>query len=315
MSDDSRRVGPGDLFVARPGTKSDGGAFARDALAAGAAAVVAQSRMDDLPLPVIVVPDAAAAVSPLAHAVAGDPSREVKVLAVTGTNGKTTTTYLIRHILNAVKRKCGMIGTVAIDDGATVAEAEMTTPGAVDVARLLARMRDNGCRACAIEASSHALDQSRLSGVTLAGAAFTNLTLDHLDYHKSMDAYGAAKAKLFTQLGPDAVAAVNLDDPHHARMTEQCRARVVTFGIGRDADYRAADVAATAAGTSFILHTPDGTTEVHLRLIGRHNIENALAAVTLCCEAAGVSIHQAAGALATADGAPGRLQAVRTDGP
>jgi UDP-N-acetylmuramoyl-L-alanyl-D-glutamate--2,6-diaminopimelate ligase len=315
VTDDSRRVRPGDLFVARPGAATDGSAFARDAVTRGAAAIVSQQTIDGLNVPVVVTPDAAAATSHLACAFAGDPSATVKVLAVTGTNGKTTTAYLIRHILNHVQQTCGMVGTVQIDDGQRQIEAAMTTPGACEVAELLARMKANGCRACAIEASSHALAQSRLAGVKLAGAAFTNLTLDHLDYHKTMTEYATAKARLFAQLPAGGVAAINADDRHHTRMIERCDGRIVTFGMRESADYRAVDIAATAAGTSFILHSPDGQTEIHLRLIGRHNVENALAALTLCCEAMGVSIHQAAAALRTAEGAPGRLQAVRAGQP
>ena len=315
VADDSRRVMPGDLFIARPGQTADGAAFAKDAVARGAVAIAAQQPLEDVGVPVVIVDDAARAASLLANAIAGDPSRGMRVLAVTGTNGKTTTAYLVRHILNHVGQTCGMIGTVEIDDGKSRSEATLTTPGAVETAGLLAKMKANGCRACAIEASSHALDQSRLAGVHIAAAAFTNLTLDHLDYHKTMDAYAAAKARLFTQLPPDGVAVVNADDPAHERMIETCQARVITFAARGEADYRAVDVAATAAGTSFILKAPDGQAEFHLKLIGRHNIENALAAIALCCESAGVSVHQAAAALATADGAPGRLQAVRGGQP
>ncbi|MGN6726002.1 MAG: UDP-N-acetylmuramoyl-L-alanyl-D-glutamate--2,6-diaminopimelate ligase [Tepidisphaeraceae bacterium] len=315
VQEDSRLVRAGDLFVARPGTHTDGNRFALDAQAKGAVAVAAESPIEGLSVPLVRVPNAAAAVSHLSNAFAGHPSRMMKVIGVTGTNGKTTTTYLIREILNAARHRCGMIGTVEIDDGDSRFESHMTTPGAVQVAELLAAMRANHCHACAIETSSHALDQHRVSGVQYAAAGFTNLTGDHLDYHKTMDAYAAAKAKLFTQLPPDAIAVVNADAPAHRQMIQNCEARVVTFGINSQADYRATDYAITANGTSFILTTPDGKTEIALKLVGRHNIENALCAIALCCETFGLSVHQVATALRTAVGAPGRLQPITEDQP
>ena len=310
VTDDSRRVRPGDLFVARPGTSANGTTFAHDAVAKGAAAIVTQTPIDGITVPQIIVADASACVSPLAEAFFGSPSRQLKILGVTGTNGKTTTAYLIRHILNALGHPCGMIGTVEIDDGRTCVGADMTTPAATRVSELLATMRDNGCRACAIETSSHALDQGRVGGVSFAGAGFTNLTGDHLDYHKTMDAYGDAKAKLFAGLAADAVAAINVDSPERGRMTRAARGRVVTFGIDQAADYRATDYLITAQGTNFILATPDGRADVWTQLVGRHNIENALCAITLVCEVFGLPAVAVANALKTAAGAPGRLQPV-----
>jgi UDP-N-acetylmuramoyl-L-alanyl-D-glutamate--2,6-diaminopimelate ligase len=315
VRDDSRHVQRGDLFIARPGNKTDGQKFIADAYAKGAAAVVTQTKIPSCILPQIMVPDAGAAASVLAHLFHGSPSTKVKVLGVTGTNGKTTTTYLVRHLLGKVKMRCGLVGTVEIDDGKAVRESEMTTPGAVQVGELMATMRDRGCRACAIETSSHALDQHRVAGVHFAGAAFTNLTGDHLDYHKTMDAYAAAKARLFEMLAEDAVAVVNTEDRYADRMTRACSARVITFGISRPADYRARDIAITSNGSNFVLITPDGKAEVAMQLIGRHNIENALCAAALVGETFGLSVHQIAAGLRDAQGAPGRLQAVRSGQP
>jgi UDP-N-acetylmuramoyl-L-alanyl-D-glutamate--2,6-diaminopimelate ligase len=315
VREDSRLVQAGDLFVARSGTKADGQQFIKDAIARGAAAVVAAGTSSKGAVPTIGVAHPGAAASILANALHGDPGQQVKVLAVTGTNGKTTTTYIVRHILAKVSRKCGLVGTVEIDDGKTRREAEMTTPSACDVADLLATMRDRGCRACAIETSSHALDQGRVAGVPFAGAAFTNLTGDHLDYHKTMDAYADAKAKLFASLDPAAVAVVNVDDDYADRMVRDTQARVIRFGFGKTADYRARDFAVTSQGTNFILHTPDGRAEVNMALIGKHNIENALAAAALVGETFGLSVNQIAQGLRDASGAPGRLQAVRLGQP
>ena len=258
IKEDSRLVHTGDLFIARSGTKTDGRQFIADAAAKGAAAVVVEQKLSDAPLPQVVVKDPAAAASILSHLYHGDPSTKLKVIGVTGTNGKTTTTYLIRHLLSKAKQRCGMIGTVEIDDGRTKCEAEMTTPGAVQVAELMAAMRDNGCAACAMETSSHALHQQRVAGVKYAAAGFTNLTGDHLDYHGNADNYAAAKAMLFEGLAEDAVAVVNADEEASARMTRDCSARIITFGMKADADYRAEDIAITANGTHFVLVTPDG---------------------------------------------------------
>jgi UDP-N-acetylmuramoyl-L-alanyl-D-glutamate--2,6-diaminopimelate ligase len=315
VCEDSREVRPGNLFVARAGTKVDGARYLSDAAHRGAVAAVVQTKSTPSALPQIVVEDTAVAASTLANLFYGDPSSKVRVLGVTGTNGKTTTTYLIRHILSTIKSRCGMVGTVEIDDGLTRREASMTTPAATDIAALLATMRDKGCRACAMEVSSHALDQRRVAGVTFAGAAFTNLTGDHLDYHKTMDNYAAAKAALFATLSQTAVAVVNDDDKWSDRMVRDCQGRVIRFGFGKNADYRARDVAITATGSNFILHTPDGRAEVNMQLIGRHNIENALAASALVGEVFGLSVHQIAAGLRDAAGAPGRLQAVRLGQP
>jgi UDP-N-acetylmuramoyl-L-alanyl-D-glutamate--2,6-diaminopimelate ligase len=316
IQEDSRLVKAGDLFVARPGTRTDGSQFVKDAHARGAVAIVTQSKLAGSPLPQVVVPDTAAAASILAHQFYDHPSASLKVIGVTGTNGKTTTTYLIRHLLGKVNRRCGMIGTVEIDDGKTTRESEMTTPGAVQVAELMASMRDKGCRACAIETSSHALHQSRVAGVRYAAAGFTNLTGDHLDYHKTEPEYAAAKARLFEMLPADAVAVVNADESWSGRMIERCGARVMGYGIkAAGADYRATDISITAASTNFVLVTPDGTAPVQMSLIGRHNIENALCAAALVGEVFGLSVHQIASGLRDAQGAPGRLQAVRIGQP
>ena len=315
VCEDSRQVRPGNLFIARPGTKADGARFIADAAARGAVAAVTQTRQPGTRLPQVVVAQASSAASILGNLFFGSPSSRIRVLGVTGTNGKTTTTYLVRHILGTVKARCGLIGTVEIDDGRSRHEASMTTPAATEIAELLGAMRDKGCRACAMEVSSHALDQGRVAGVEFAGAAFTNLTGDHLDYHKTMENYAAAKAALFSSLSETAVAVVNAEDKWSQRMVQDSRGRVIRFGFGKTADYRARDVAITSSGSNFVLHTPDGRAEVKMQLIGRHNIENALAAAALAGEVFGLSVHQIASGLRDATGAPGRLQAVRLGQP
>jgi UDP-N-acetylmuramoyl-L-alanyl-D-glutamate--2,6-diaminopimelate ligase len=311
VCDDSREVQPGDLFVARAGTKTQGSKYIDEAQLRGAVAVVGSERISDCALPQISVSNPARAVGTLAHIFHGWPTHRVRVLGVTGTNGKTTTTYLIRHLLKKLNQRCGMVGTIEVDDGRNISPASMTTPGAIELAKLLAGMRDKGCRACAIETSSHALHQDRLQGIHFAGAAFTNLTGDHLDYHGTMENYAAAKARLFEMLGEDAVAIVNADDKWSDVMTAHCRGRVIRFGLGKNADYRARDISITSEGSKFILHTPDGRAEVQMGLIGKHNIANALTAAALVGEVFGISVHQIAAGLKDAPGAPGRLQPVR----
>jgi UDP-N-acetylmuramoyl-L-alanyl-D-glutamate--2,6-diaminopimelate ligase len=315
IQEDSRIIQAGNLFVARPGTHTDGSQFLNQAATRGAIAVIAAECIPTCSLPQVIVADPARDASVLANVFFEQPSHRVKTIGVTGTNGKTTVTYLIRHVLNHFNLRCGMIGTVEIDDGRDRYEATMTTPGSIEVAQLLAKMRDRGCRACAMETSSHALHQSRVAGVQFSAAVFTNLTGDHLDYHKTMDDYADAKARLFTALTDDAVAAVNAEDPWTPRMIRDTRARIMRYGFCKSADYRARDVATTAAGSKFILHTPDGRAQIDLSLIGRHNIENALAAATVLGEVFHLNVHQLAAGLKNATGAPGRLQPVRAGQP
>ncbi|HEX4794966.1 MAG TPA: UDP-N-acetylmuramoyl-L-alanyl-D-glutamate--2,6-diaminopimelate ligase [Humisphaera sp.] len=315
VCEDSRHVAPGSLFVARAGTKADGKQYLADAKARGAVAAIVQSQVGGAGLPQIVVKDPGIAASYLANAFYDHPGRLVRTLAVTGTNGKTTTTYIVRHLLAKLGLRCGLIGTVEIDDGRTRREASMTTPAACDIAQLLGAMRDKGCRAAVMEASSHALDQGRVAGVPFVGAAFTNLTGDHLDYHKTMEGYAAAKARLFTNLDPTAVAIINQDDEYSPLMIENCAARIIRFGLRKGADYRASDVHVSPQGSSFTMHTPEGRQAVQMQLVGKHNIENVLAAAALVGEVFGASLQQLANGLRDAQGAPGRLQAVRCGQP
>lgn len=327
VTEDSRQVHPGAVFIARTGARTDGTRFIDDAARRGAVAVVAARGHQPDPfhppagernraLPVVAVDDPGSAGSILAHLLHRQPSRRMSVAGVTGTNGKTTVTYLLRHILRVSGRPCGLIGTVQTDDGAHQRPAEMTTPGAVDVANLMARMVENGCSACAMEVSSHALAQGRVAGVRFAAGVFTNLTLDHLDYHGTMEAYAAAKARLFESLDASATAVINADaDPTWAsRMTRRCAARVITFGLNDWADFSARDLSMTPERTSFVLRAPDGQAEVRMRLLGRHNVENALAAAATAVDVFGLSVHQVAAALRDAAGAPGRLQRVDLPG-
>ena len=312
VREDSRQVQKGELFVARPGLNTDGRQYVADAAERGAVAVITAERIPNSPLPQVLTGNIASAASVLANAFHENPSSKVGVLGITGTNGKTTTAYLVRHALSAVGQKCGMIGTIEIDDGKTRREASMTTPSAVEIAGLLATMRSRGCWSCAMEVSSHALDQGRVAGVEFAGAAFTNLTGDHLDYHKTMEDYATAKARLFEALRPGAVAVINGQDKWADRMVHGCKARVIRFSVnGRKADYRARNIEITAEGSTFVLDAHGCQVKMRMPMIGRHNIANVLTAAALLGEACQMPVQQIAEALSGATGAPGRLQPVR----
>lgn len=310
VEEDSRKVRPGHLFVARSGTKTDGTRFLADAHRNGAVAAVVRARVADCPLAQIVVADPSLTLSPLACGFYGDPSRDLKVMAITGTNGKTTSAYLIQQILSFHGIRCGLIGTVEIDNGKTRISSEMTTPSPVDVARIMAEMRDNGCKGCAIEVSSHSLHQKRVGAIRFATGAFTNLTGDHLDYHEKMDNYAAAKAMLFEMLPRESAAIVNARGKYGDRMIRDTAAAIRRFGIERRSDYRATEVRISTEGTHFTMYTPRGSAVVQMKLVGMHNVENALTAAASVAEAFGLSVHQIADALAEAPGAPGRLQVV-----
>jgi len=324
VEDDSRRVLPGYLFVARRGEKSDGSEFANSAVAQGAAAIVSETPIelahDGIAVPVVIVEDAGRAVGALAHAFFGRPSEQISLIGITGTSGKTTCAYLVRHLLNFAGKKCGMVGTIEIDDGSGApVPAELTTPGAAELVAILARARDNGCEALVMETSSHALSQDRVSSLHFSAAGYTNLSQDHLDYHKTFDAYAAAKAKLFEMLDESGVAVVNGQDEHTFRMVQNCRGVVKTFAVEHLADYRAVDVQITSGGSNFLLLTPGasqavgeqaGQASVRMKLVGKHNIQNALLAAGIVIERFGISVDVVAQGLSAAPSIPGRLQVV-----
>ena len=326
VCDDSRTAVPGCLFVARPGTKEDGRRFVADAVRRGATAVLHAG--ED---PCAGDPDAAAVVrvrvaegtdlgrlaGRIAHALEGSPSEWMRLVGITGTNGKTTMSYLVRQFAQAAGIRCGLIGTVAVDDGASTEAASLTTPSGIDVARALGRMVRNGCGACAMEVSSHALDQGRADALRFSTAVFSNLTGDHLDYHGTMDRYAAAKARLFRMLDGTGTAVVNLDDRWHAAMLEGCRARILGCSLG----HRAAG--APAAECTAVIHEarlgwqdatlsgPWGAPRVRLPIIGRHNAMNALQAAAAAWSI-GVPSGVIAEVLAACVAPPGRLEPVTT---
>ncbi len=306
---DSRKVAPGALFVALRGQKADGTAFAAQALSRGALAVVSEAgRSAEVQAPWIGVADARLALARISAAFYGNPSRELAVVGITGTNGKTTTAYLVSSLFEAAGVKCGMLGTVVYRIGNEDREATRTTPEAADIQQMLREMVKQGCGACAIEVSSHALALRRVDDMRFAAGVFTNLTRDHLDYHRTMDSYFAAKRRLFELLPPDAPAVVNIDDPRGPALTGVAK-RTITYGLGDPADVRPVGLADSLNGLRFEAATPRGAVHVRSRLVGRPNVYNILATIGV-----GVALDLPLDAiergLETIEGVPGRFQVV-----
>ena len=312
---DSRRAQKGSLFFALKGEKADGSAFIDQAVGAGAEAVVSETPELKTRATNIVVANAREAMADIAAAYFQNPMRYLKIAGVTGTNGKTTTAFLIRHICEAALLRCGLLGTVHYQIGERILPAPRTTPESLDVHDLLWQMRSAGCKAAALEVSSHALVQARVRGVEFDSAIFTNLTQDHLDYHKTMDAYFEAKARLFTGLAGQSrkkgQAIVNTDDRYGSILAKRCAGEIpiVTYGLGANADFRASNVRIDFNGTSYQLDANGRSYLVRLPLIGQFNVYNSLAAIAGAF-AMGVDLRTAVLSLATAPAVPGRLEAV-----
>jgi UDP-N-acetylmuramoyl-L-alanyl-D-glutamate--2,6-diaminopimelate ligase len=307
---DARAVVPGVLFVCVPGHRADGHDFAPDAVARGAAALVVERPLE-LPVPQLLVTDARAAMALAADAFFGRPTRELEVAGVTGTNGKTTTAFLLYSILAAAGRRPGLLGTVEMRIGGERRPVVRTTPEAPDLQRTFREMLDAGDRSCAMEASSHGSELKRLLGTRFGALAFTNLSQDHLDLHGTMEAYFDAKRRLFTEPDVDGnrpPAAVNVGDPYGRRLAEELRGlggRLVTFGISDEADVRAQDLELTPAATVFSAAGLD----LRPRLRGRFNVENVLAAVA-AARLLGIGDAALVRGVEHVAGVPGRFEAV-----
>ncbi len=315
---DSRKVRPGDLFIALPGARDDGARFVPDAIQRGAVAVLHQGSPLSRGIPGIRVPDARAAMAAAAAVFYGDPTRGLDVVGVTGTNGKTTVAFMVRHLLETAGTPCALVGTVRYEWAGRSVAADRTTPEAPDLQCIFAEARDAGQRAAVMEVSSQGLCARRLDGVRFSAAVFTNLTPEHLDYHRDMEHYYAAKRLLFESLaaqdGLPAPAIANADDPYGRRLAaEPCLAGhpVLRFSIDASspAEVRAGSVTCAPDATTFRLLSPWGDADVRLPLIGRHNIANALAAAAVA-GARGIPVETIAAALATMPGVPGRLERV-----
>jgi len=310
LSHDSRTTRPGDLFFAVQGTFDDGNSYVSEAIERGAVAVVS-SRDIELPpgVPLVLVRDERRAKGALASRFFGHPSRRLKCVGVTGTNGKTTTAHMVRSILEQNGWSTGLIGTIKHLVGEKEIQAHTTTPDAVDVQRYLAQMVDENQDAAVLEASSHALVQSRTESVSFAVGVFTNLSREHLDYHQTMDEYKKAKSLLFAALDPAAAAVINADDPAGTFMAAACRCPVLTYGLRDRADVRGEIRRLDIDGFSMMLRTPAGAIDVTSRLLGRHNVFNALAA-SAAAVALGVPLEACKAGLETLSAVPGRVETV-----
>ncbi|HWJ51027.1 MAG TPA: UDP-N-acetylmuramoyl-L-alanyl-D-glutamate--2,6-diaminopimelate ligase [Solirubrobacteraceae bacterium] len=306
---DSRAVAPGDLFFCVTGFSSDGHDFAATAVERGAAALVVERPLG-LDVPEILVDSARAAMAPIAARFYGEPARELRVVGVTGTNGKTTTAYLIRALLEAGGERCGLLGTVKSIVGGQDRAVQRTTPEAIDLQRDLRAMLDGGDRACAIEVSSHALQLGRTDAIPFAAAVFTNLTQDHLDFHETMEEYFQAKRLLFLPATgePPAVSVVNVGDPYGKRLAQEIDG-ALTFALDAPADYSATDISTAFDGCRFTLRTPEGERAVALPLPGRFNVANALGALA-AAHALGGELDVLVAALERGVRVPGRFEPV-----
>ena len=312
---DSRRVTPGNLFVAVRGTSFDGHSFIEQAVDKGAVAVVGERAALSQRATAIVVPDSRGALAQLAATFFGDPSRKLKMIGVTGTNGKSTTTFLIKHLLERASQSTGLIGTVQYEVGERRLPASRTTPESLDLQELLLQCVEAGCRNVVIEVSSHALSQGRANEIEFDIGVFTNLTRDHLDFHNGMKDYFLAKARLFESLRQsqkkDRKAIVNIDDPYGQQLVARFGRDlpIISYGMGARADFRASDFKVDMNGTSYRLDAKDKSYLVRLPLIGRFNIYNSLAALA-AAHAVGLDVRNALLGLAKAPQIPGRLEAV-----
>jgi UDP-N-acetylmuramoyl-L-alanyl-D-glutamate--2,6-diaminopimelate ligase len=313
---DSRRVQRNGLFVALRGEKSDGHQFIEQAIEKGASVIVTEHEVQHAHATCVVVENTRHALADLAGAFYDRPVRRLKLAAVTGTNGKTTTTFLLKHICEKANLRCGLLGTVRYEIGDRVLPAVRTTPESLDVQELLAQMVNAGCKAAAMEVSSHALAQDRVRGLEWDVAIFTNLTQDHLDFHGTMENYFEAKATLFSSLAEqktktNATAIINIDDRYGAQLVDRLdkKGLVITYGMSARADFRASNYHAEFAGTSYQLDARGKSYLVRVPLIGRFNVANSMAALA-AANSMGISLREAILSLGRSPQIPGRLEAV-----
>lgn len=310
---DSRRIQPGDLFVARGGARFDGAVFIHDAVRRGATAVLVadDTAVPPVEVPVVRVDDVRVAVGLAAEAVHGRPTKRLSVTGITGTNGKTTTAWLVQHALEAAGAPAARLGTLGYAFRSDTVDESLTTPEADEVSRYAARAADRGASHLVMEVSSHALAQARVDALTFAVAAFTNLTQDHLDYHQSMSAYAEAKARLFSELAPRACV-VHVDDAFGAELAERCTGSVLRVGRSAACDVHPESVQLDAGGIRATVAVPSGAVPLESRLVGAHNLDNLLLTLGIV-EALGLDVGRAAAGLRSAPPVPGRLE--RCDSP
>jgi UDP-N-acetylmuramoyl-L-alanyl-D-glutamate--2,6-diaminopimelate ligase len=318
VTQDSRKVKPGDLFVAVPGAKEDGAQFVGEAVSRGAVAVVSEKPVGSQ-VPFFKVSNARKALALIAANFYGRPAEQLTLLAVTGTNGKTTTTYLLEAMATAAYSSTGVIGTLGYKVGGQFHPTAHTTPDALELHRILREMADAGVETVVMEVSSHALLQERVHGLTFKAAAFTNLTRDHLDYHKDMEEYFQAKRKLFVEnLSQGGVAVVNGDDTYGVRIYNELRGQkrmAWKFSRQGNGEISISDASFTLQGIKGVLKTPAGDIPVKSRLLGAHNLENILAAAGLALGAGFARRKDVQLGIERMAGVPGRMERVENHGP
>ncbi|MDD5064068.1 MAG: UDP-N-acetylmuramoyl-L-alanyl-D-glutamate--2,6-diaminopimelate ligase [Phycisphaerae bacterium] len=310
---DSRLVKAGDIFVAVVGAVCDGHDFISQAVTNGAKYIVCQRPCLHKGLETILVDDSAKAAAVLAQARSGNPASKLTNLAVTGTNGKTTVAFLVRSCIQIAGQKCGLVGTIIYDTGSETFEAPLTTPDCLTIAERQSQMLKAGAKYMVIEASSHALAQNRLAAVSFKAAAFTNLTGDHLDYHKTKEEYLAAKTNLFAGLSPQATAILNKQSPEAEKIAKKTKAKILWYAVDAPADITTHIESMDINGTVFSLEYVGQSSIVRTPLLGLHNVSNHLAAAGICL-AAGLDLKTVAAGLSALKGVPGRLEKVDWNG-
>jgi UDP-N-acetylmuramoyl-L-alanyl-D-glutamate--2,6-diaminopimelate ligase len=307
---DSRHAVPGSLFFAVKGVQRDGGGYVADAIARGAVAIVAEPDVAvPAGVPCVRVADCRKAKALMAARFFGEPARKLMAVGVTGTNGKTTTTWMMRAVAEYAGDRTLLLGTIANELAGASTPAANTTPDPIDLHRMLASAVASGARLAVMEVSSHALEQDRVLGVGFRAAAFTNLSPEHLDFHKTLEAYRDAKARLFEALDQSATAVLNQDDPAAAYYASRTKARVVRYGMTPGADVSVEVHRVDIDGCSFALRTPQGRMDVATRMVGRHNLFNAMAAAATCL-ALEYPLDAVRGGFELLKGVPGRLESV-----
>lgn len=313
IASNSKQVAPGHLFIAKKGLHHDGARFIPDAVAAGAAAILTDLYDPFFPHVVqIIHSDVSAVEAKIASAFYGHPADRLYLVGITGTNGKTTTSYLVRHLMEKRSVRFGMIGTIEWAVGQHVFPSSHTTPDVLQNYKLFHDMVEAGCQGCAMEVSSHALTQGRVQSIEFDVAVFTNLSQDHLDYHKTMEEYGKAKAKLFTSLKQEKVAVVNADSPDWEAMVADCRANIMGYGIETECALRASHIRLHSGGVNFTATYCGVSERFTSPLIGRHNVYNLLAAIGVGLTY-GFTLRECASALKDFAKIPGRLERVPND--
>ncbi len=309
---DHRKVEPGSMFICIKGHRVDGHEFAQEAAEKGAAAIISEKPLS-LSLPVMVVNDTKHAMAVLADVFYGHPTEKMHLVGITGTNGKTTTSFMIEEIFREASLKTGLIGTISMKIGDRVIETKNTTPDTIVLQETFAEMVSEGVDATVMEVSSHALVQGRVDGCDFDVAVFTNLSQDHLDYHQTMEEYKRAKGLLFTKLGntytKPKLAVINVDDPAGKQYISETSAHVVTYGIDHSADFMAQNIEMSRSGTAFTLISPEGKNNVSLKLMGKFSVYNTLAAIA-AAYVSNVPLDSIIRTVEAVHGVPGRFEGV-----